>query len=204
MARVVGKVLTATKIYFDSTYFNPTLAGTGGAFSGDMDDIPDGTTYVKTHLDLTTTKEATWNGKQAALGFTPENVANKQGDLTSSATNYPTVDAVISGLSTKAPSRGYLEVVSDIGGVVTTETDYLVLINMPKEDSATITFDTTNLDAITEAIVRVQNIGGLGAEITLDFGDALNGSESNIVLTEADNGTAFTFGFNGQYWYQGL
>jgi hypothetical protein len=35
MARVVGKVLTATKIYFDSTYFNPTLAGgIGGAPEG--------------------------------------------------------------------------------------------------------------------------------------------------------------------------
>jgi hypothetical protein len=35
MARVVGKVVTATKIYFDSTYFVPTLAGSiGGAPEG--------------------------------------------------------------------------------------------------------------------------------------------------------------------------
>ena len=39
--------------------------------------------------------------KQSALGFTPENVANKQTDLTASATKYPTVDAVNTGLGTK-------------------------------------------------------------------------------------------------------
>jgi hypothetical protein len=39
--------------------------------------------------------------KQSALGFTPEDVANKQTDLTASATKYPTVDAVNTGLGTK-------------------------------------------------------------------------------------------------------
>lgn len=37
----------------------------------------------------------------SALGFTPENVSNKQTDLTASATKYPTVDAVNIGLGTK-------------------------------------------------------------------------------------------------------
>lgn len=41
------------------------------------------------------------NAKQNSLGFTPEDVANKQSDLTASATKYPTVNAVISGLATK-------------------------------------------------------------------------------------------------------
>jgi len=43
----------------------------------------------------------TFNGKQNALGFTPEDVANKQTDLTASATKYPTVNAVNTGLNTK-------------------------------------------------------------------------------------------------------
>lgn len=44
-----------------------------------------------------------WENKsvETALGFTPENVANKQTNLTASATNYPTVDAVNTGLGTK-------------------------------------------------------------------------------------------------------
>ena len=41
------------------------------------------------------------DGKQDTLGFTPENVANKQSDLTASSTKYPTVNAVNSGLSNK-------------------------------------------------------------------------------------------------------
>lgn len=39
------------------------------------------------------------DAKQNVLGFTPENVANKQTDLTASATKYPTVDAVNTGLA---------------------------------------------------------------------------------------------------------
>ena len=45
-----------------------------------------------------------WNAKQDALGFTPENLANKQNSLSSSSTKYPTVDAVNSGLATKISS----------------------------------------------------------------------------------------------------
>lgn len=37
----------------------------------------------------------------ASLGFTPENVANKQTDLTTSSTKYPTVNAVNVGLALK-------------------------------------------------------------------------------------------------------
>ena len=44
-----------------------------------------------------------WENKSivTALGYTPEDVANKQTDLTASATKYPTVDAVNTGLATK-------------------------------------------------------------------------------------------------------
>lgn len=41
-----------------------------------------------------------------ALGFTPENVSNKVGNLTASATNYPTVNAVNTGLITRSYSVG--------------------------------------------------------------------------------------------------
>ena len=39
------------------------------------------------------------DAKQNVLGFTPENVANKQTDLTASTTKYPTVNAVNAGLA---------------------------------------------------------------------------------------------------------
>ena len=46
----------------------------------------------------------TLGGIVAALGFTPENVANKATTLTASGTAYPNNDAVIAGLATKEPS----------------------------------------------------------------------------------------------------
>lgn len=42
-----------------------------------------------------------------ALGYTPEDLANKQNDLTPSSIKYPTVDAVNTGLSGKQDSLGY-------------------------------------------------------------------------------------------------
>ena len=49
----------------------------------------------------------TFNNKQTDLGFTPENVANKQTDLTASATKYPTVNAVNTGLALKQNALSY-------------------------------------------------------------------------------------------------
>lgn len=45
------------------------------------------------------TTQTQLNAKQDSLGFTPEDVANKQTNLTASATKYPTVDAVNAGLA---------------------------------------------------------------------------------------------------------
>lgn len=48
---------------------------------------------------LSSTDWSAFNNKQDALGFTPEDVSNKQTDLTASATKYPTVNAVNTGLA---------------------------------------------------------------------------------------------------------
>lgn len=64
-----------------------------------------------------------------ALGFTPENVANKQTDLTASATKYPTVDAVNAGLATKVNSNSAItgatktKITYDSKGLVTAGAD---------------------------------------------------------------------------------
>jgi hypothetical protein len=51
--------------------------------------------------DLTDSDDlrSTWSGKQDALGFTPENVANKKQTVTNSATDYPTGKAVYDELA---------------------------------------------------------------------------------------------------------
>lgn len=43
---------------------------------------------------VTDTEKGIWNGKQDALGFTPENIANKKTSITDSNTDYPTTRAV--------------------------------------------------------------------------------------------------------------
>jgi hypothetical protein len=75
-----------------------------------QDDIPDGSTYVRS----TPSEQASWTAKQAALGFTPENIANKDTDGTlasNSDTKYPSQKAtktyVDTGLATKQATLGY-------------------------------------------------------------------------------------------------
>lgn len=52
-------------------------------------------------LSGTNTGDETNSSIISKLGFTPEDVANKQSNLTASATKYPTVDAVNTGLNAK-------------------------------------------------------------------------------------------------------
>lgn len=55
-----------------------------------------------THRFVTDTEKSTWNGKQDALGYTPEDVANKSDSYTvSSSTTYSSTKAVVDGLATK-------------------------------------------------------------------------------------------------------
>jgi len=57
-----------------------------------------------THRLVTDTEKSTWNGKQDALGFTPEDVANKSTNVTTdgaSDTKYPSVKAVKTYADTK-------------------------------------------------------------------------------------------------------
>lgn len=68
---------------------NTTIKTKLGAASGSQDGY------------LTLTDWSTFNNKQNALGYTPEDVANKQTNLAASATKYPTVDAVNTGLNAK-------------------------------------------------------------------------------------------------------
>jgi hypothetical protein len=87
----------------------------GGGVTQSYVDTQDGTTltsaqnYAKdpSHVTqsasyrfVTDAEKGTWNGKQAALGFTPENVALKATDLSSDDdSHYPTVQAVNEGLA---------------------------------------------------------------------------------------------------------
>ncbi len=81
-----------------------TVSGSGatweindGAVTNDKIDTVDATKVNEdtTHRFVTDTEKSTWNGKQDALGYTPEDVANKENTtLDTSATKYPTNNLV--------------------------------------------------------------------------------------------------------------
>ena len=74
---------------------NKTTVGLGNVPNVDTTN-PANITQNATHRFVTDTEKATWNGKQNALGFTPENVTNKVTAITSASTDtqYPTAKAV--------------------------------------------------------------------------------------------------------------
>lgn len=74
-----------------------TVSGSGAtwtinnnAVTNDKIDSVDATKVNEdtTHRFVTDTEKSTWNGKQDALGYTPENVANKQTALSTSTDHY--------------------------------------------------------------------------------------------------------------------
>jgi hypothetical protein len=94
------------------------LSGGGDLSANRTLSIAQATTSVSGYLS--STDWTTFNGKQAALGFTPENTANKQNSLAVDGTGvkFPTVDAV-NNLSFIDKGKRMVSVFSDFIGNVT-------------------------------------------------------------------------------------
>ena len=93
----------ATKAPISSVH-NPVTIGTANGLSLSTQQLSLGLASSSTTGALSGTDWDNFNSKQPALGFTPENVANKATTLTASSTAYPNNNAVIAGLATKEPS----------------------------------------------------------------------------------------------------
>jgi len=96
-ASVTPSALTKT----DDTNVTLTLGGTPSTSLLQAVSLTLG--WTGTLADGRIASASTWNAKQNALGYTPENVANKATSLTSpDNTKYPTTQAVADGLALKA------------------------------------------------------------------------------------------------------
>ena len=87
-----------------SSVHNPVTLGTANGLSLSTQKLSLGLASSGVTGALSGTDWDNFNSKQPALGFTPENVANKATTLTASGTAYPNNNAVIAGLATKEPS----------------------------------------------------------------------------------------------------
>ena len=87
-----------------SSVHNPVTLGTANGLSLSTQKLSLGLASSGVTGALSGTDWDNFNSKQPALGFTPENVANKATTLTASSTAYPNNNAVIAGLATKEPS----------------------------------------------------------------------------------------------------
>jgi len=96
----------STDIHSNITALNAVT----GTNTGDQD----ATDFDIKDLTDSTNLRTTWSGKQNALGFTPENVANKVTSLSGSSTDtqYPSAKLVYDQLAGKQPTGNYITLAS--------------------------------------------------------------------------------------------
>jgi hypothetical protein len=104
-------------------------------------------TQDATHRFVSDTEKSTWNGKQDAIGFTSENVANKSASITlgSSDTLYPTQNAVKSYVDTALglKSDDISAITKDVTGF--TNPDAVIVSYDTATDRVVLTGDTSCL-----------------------------------------------------------
>lgn len=152
-----------------------------------------------THRFTTDTEKGIWNGKQDALGFTPENVSNKKTTLTDSDTDYPTTKAVNTGLGTKSDtSHNHSGVYQPVGSYeVTTNKETSAL-----DTSVTKYPNNAVVKAATDALAHASfyagtmtvNTGTLNAGTVADL-QAVGGTDVDIQEVTGADPLRVTFDF---------
>ena len=136
----------------------------------------------------------TFNDKQAALGFTPENVTNKQTDLTASATKYPTVNAVNTGLALR--QRKLFNLTPQVTHTGTTVKTIIATYFIPAN-----TFTAGDFLNFSALVSKVANISSTTHTIEINTTNTLSGA--TILSTASFNTTSFTMKFKREIVLQG-
>lgn len=135
-----------------------------------------------------------FNNKQTALGFTAENVANKQTDLTASATKYPTVNAVNTGLALR--QRKLFNLTPQVTHTGTTVKTIIATYFIPAN-----TFTAGDFLIFNALVTKVANISNTTHTIEINTTNTLTGAQ--ILSTAALNTTSFTMKFKREIILQG-
>ena len=147
------------------TQLGDTINNAETGLAAKVDDAVAAATEAKEAADAATSAVA---GKQDALGFTPENVANKSSTVVDDESKYPSSAAVYGELETKAN-------VSDLANYATTET-----VNQIEQN---VTNVTQKVDEITNPDT------GLASQIT-NITNVIGDAESGLVKDVADAAAA--------------
>lgn len=202
------------KIPYDRTKIHEIIP-TG---SGDMDDIPDGTTYVKTENNFTDAEQTKLSGIETGAEVNNISDANAT-DLTDGGAtilhkhSYNNLDDLPTiPTSADYESKFVAEIIGS-GDLYSIIGNTNVIVYHIGDENASVVFPIdTGLPSGTFVRVKVVNIPATYT-VTLDFADKLNwnpqttSGENNIVLTDTDIGSAFTFIFvdldgSEKWWYE--
>ena len=147
------------------TQLGDTINNAETGLAAKVDDAVAAATEAKEAADAATSAVA---GKQDALGFTPENVANKSSTVVDDESKYPSSAAVYGELETKAN-------VSDLANYATTET-----VNQIEQN---VTNVTQKVDEITNPDT------GLASQVT-NITNVIGDEDSGLVKDVADAAAA--------------
>jgi|SaaInl8_150m_RNA_FD_contig_31_246249_length_1567_multi_14_in_0_out_0_1 hypothetical protein len=166
---------------------------------------------VRAQSDTPGQTDGNWSVDKVGYGYTPENAANKQTDLTASATKYPVVDAVNTGLALRALNllTGYS---SGAGAVAATDT---VLEGIQKlngnvalkatdiiagysKGAGTVANDDTLKAAIQKLDGNLDNKHGYYKDDTVEAGDWSGSGPYTLTIASATHGLTTVFGVH--FW----
>ena len=160
------------------TQLGDTINNAETGLAAKVDDAVAAATEAKEAADAATSAVA---GKQDALGFTPENVANKSSTVVDDESKYPSSAAVYGELETKAN-------VSDLANYATTET-----VNQIEQNVTNVTQkvdEITNPDTgLASQVTNITNvIGDEDSGLVKDVADAAAAADAaQQTATEAKN-----------------
>lgn len=160
------------------TQLGDTINNAETGLAAKIDDAVAAATEAKEAADAATSAVA---GKQDALGFTPENVANKSSTVVDDESKYPSSAAVYGELETKAN-------VSDLANYATTET-----VNQIEQNVTNVTQkvdEITNPDTgLASQVTNITNvIGDEDSGLVKDVADAAAAADAaQQTATEAKN-----------------